>query len=84
MILWDKIVIHIITEMCDGVTDRGGGPGRRPRESHLGQSAERDGRRNTETGAATLRRGTKFQSNARRGPKSFSQWSTLLFIEQFL
>ena len=65
-------MIHVITEMCDCVTDRGGGPGRRPRESHLGQSAERDGRRNTETGAATLRRATNF-SLSQDGDPSFSQ-----------
>ena len=45
----------------------------------LGQSEERDGRRNTQTG-------DKFQSNARRGPNvsNWRQKSTLLFIGQFL
>ena len=74
------IVIHIIIiAMCDCATDRGGEPERRPPESHLGQSEERDGRRNTQTG-------DKFQSNARRGPNvpKRRQKSTLLFIGQFL
>ena len=59
--LYYGVIIHIITAMCDCVTDRGGEPRSRPPESHLGQSEERDGRRNTQTG-------DKIQSNARRGP----------------
>ena len=44
--------------LCDGQRRRARS---RPPESHLGQSEERDGRRNTQTG-------DKIQSNARRGP----------------
>ena len=73
------IVIHIIIAMCDCATDRGGEPERRPPESHLGQSEERDGRRNTQTG-------DKIQSNTRRGPYSGAAEteSALIFIGEFL